>query len=77
MNDVKDNVGLKTFGLRKQVRHQLLAVDAFRSPGPVVDRARRHELPALFHPGDEHGREVGSGSVDGGGIARGAGAQND
>ena len=44
---------------------------------PVVDVGGGHELAALGEAGDEHGFQVGAGGVDGGGVAGGAGAEDE
>jgi hypothetical protein len=43
---------------------------------PVVDLGGGHQLAALGHAGDQHRVQVGAGGVDGGGVAGGAGAED-
>ena len=45
--------------------------------GPVVHFGGVHELAALGHAGNQHGFEIGAGGVNGGGVAGGAGAEDE
>ncbi len=44
---------------------------------PVVHLGGGDELAALGHAGNQHGLEVGTGGVNGGGIAGRAGAEDE
>ena len=57
--------------------HQLRALNAHHIGRPVVYLGRGHELAALGHAGDQHGVEVGTGGINGGGVASGAGAEDE
>ena len=57
--------------------HQVRALQPLDIPRPVVDIGGQHQLAALLHAGDEEQVEVGPGGVDGGGITRRAGSEDD
>ena len=76
VNDVKDDLGVKSLGLLKQVLHQLRALDAVDRTRPVVHFGGRHQLAALLHAGDQERLEIGAGGVDGGGVSRRTGADD-
>ncbi len=67
----------KARGVRFQARHQVGAEHALRVARPVVHLGSGHQLAAFFQTGKQHGREVGAGGVDGGGVAGGAGAEDE
>ena len=68
---------LEALGVLQKALHQLRPLHAAHVGGPVVDLGGGGQLPALGHAGDEHGVEVGTGGVDGGGVARRAGAEDE
>jgi DNA segregation ATPase FtsK/SpoIIIE-like protein len=74
---VEHDLGLEALGVREHARHQVRAHQAVRVAGPVVDFGGGHQLAALLQAGDEHRLEVGARGVDGGGVAGGAGAEDE
>ena len=77
MDVVVDDLGLETLRVAPHAIHQFRALDAFGVTRPVVHFGGRHELAALFDPGDQQGRAVGARGVDRGAVAGGAGTQDD
>ncbi len=73
---VEHDLGVKALGVREETRHQVGALDAVVVGGPVVDLGGRHQLAALREAGDQHRLEVGAGGVDGSGVARRAGSED-
>ena len=73
---VENELGVEAFGMLAHAFHQPRALQAFRVAGPVVHFRGGHELPALFHTGDQHRLQVGARGIDGGGVAGGAGSEN-
>ena len=76
MDLVENHFGAEALGVRLKARHQLGALHALRVGGPVVYIGGGHQLAALGDAGDDHGVQVGAGGVNGGGVAGGAGAEN-
>ena len=77
MDVVEDDLCAEAFGVGEEARHQLGALHALGVGRPVVHFGGGHELAALFDAGDDDGVEVGAGGVNGGGVAGGAGAEDD
>ena len=77
MDLVEDDFGVEALGVALETIHQLGALHAVDVGRPVVDFGGGHQLAALLHAGDDDGGEVGARGVDGGGIAGGAGTEND
>jgi hypothetical protein len=73
---VEDHLGVEALGVLLEARHQLGALHAVGVGRPVVHFGGGHQLAALGDAGDEHGLQVGAGGVDGGGVAGGAGAED-
>ena len=73
MDVIKDDFGFKATGVGLKALHELLALDAIDLGRPVIDLGGRGELPALRHPGNQHGLEIGACSINGGGITGRAG----
>ena len=73
---VEDDFGLEALRMRLHARHQVRAHQAVRVAGPVVHFGGGHQLAALLQAGDQHRLEVGAGGVDGGGVAGGAGTED-
>ena len=76
MDMVEHELGVEPLGMRMEALHELRPLDSRRVGGPVVDVGRGHQLPALGDAGDQDRLQVGSGGVDRGGVAGGAGAQD-
>ena len=76
MDLVEDHLGLEALGVLLEALHQVRALHAVGVGRPVVDVGGGHELAALRDAGDQHRAQVGAGGVDRGGIAGGAGAEN-
>ena len=74
---VKHHRGFEALHMGLHLLHQLRALQFRVATGPVLDFGGGGELPALLHARDHHWLQVGPRGVDGGGITRGAGAQND
>ncbi len=77
MDVIENDLGIEAAGMRLETGHQLRTLYAIGIGRPVVDIGRRHQLAALRKAGDQQGFQVGAGGVDGGGVAGGAGAEND
>jgi hypothetical protein len=76
MDVVENDLGVEATRVLLEALHQLGALHALRVGRPVVDVGGGRQLPALRHAGDQHRLEVGAGSIDGGGIAGGAGSED-
>src|SRR5699024_1667173 len=74
---IKDEFGFKALGVLLKTLHEFRPLHAHGVGRPVVDISGRHELAALFKPGDHDRVKVGPGSIDGGGVTSRAGAQNE
>ena len=74
---VEGDGGAEAFGLLLKPLHEFGSLNAINGGRPVVDLGSRHELSAVIHARDERGFEIGSGGVDGGSEAGGAGTEND
>jgi len=77
MNMIVDDFSGETLGVRLHAFHQRGTEQSVRVAGPVVHLRGGHELSALFHTGDQQGFAVGACGIDGGGVTRGAGSQDD
>ena len=77
LDHVEHDLGVKALSLIEQVLHELRAFDAVDGTRPVVDFGRRHQLSALFHPGDQERLEVGARRVNGGRVAGGPRTDDD
>ena len=77
MDVVENDLGFETPGVCFEALHQLGALNAVGISRPVVDLGGGHQLAALREAGDQHRLEVGTGGVDRGGVAGGAGAQDE
>src|SRR5574344_1374175 len=73
---VEHDLGFKALGVLQEALHQFRALHTMDIGGPVVHFGGGGQLAALGHAGDQHRVEVGARGVDGGGVAGGAGAQN-
>ncbi|MPM35580.1 hypothetical protein SDC9_82173 [bioreactor metagenome] len=73
---VEHDAGLEALGVLQKALHQLGALHAHHVGGPVVHFGGGHELAALGQAGDQQRLEVGARGVDGGGVASGAGAED-
>ena len=73
---VEDDLGLEALGVLQKALHQVRALHAVHVSGPVIHFGGGHQLSALRHAGDQHGVQVGARSVNGGGVARGARAED-
>jgi hypothetical protein len=67
---------MKTLGVLGHSLHQHRTLQAFNVAGPVVHLGGGHQLAALLQAGDQRRLEVGAGGVHGGGVAGGAGAED-
>ena len=73
---IEDDLGLEALGVLLEARHQVGALHAVGVGRPVVDVGRRHQLPALREAGDQHRLEVRARRVYCGGVAGGAGTED-
>jgi hypothetical protein len=73
---VEDDLGLEALGVLQEALHQLGALHAVDVGRPVVHLGGRHQLAALRDAGDQQRMQVGPGRVDGGGVAGGAGTED-
>ena len=73
---VEHDLGVEALGVLQEALHQVRALHAVDVGRPVVDVGRRHQLAALRDAGDEHRLQVGARGVDRGGVAGGAGAED-
>jgi hypothetical protein len=76
VNVIEDDFGVEALGVRFKAGHQFRALHAVGIGGPIVDIGGGHQLAALGHAGDHHRFQIGAGGIDGGGIAGGAGTQD-
>ena len=76
MNVVVNDFSLKEQGMFLETLHQFRTLHTVDVGRPVVDLRRGHQLTALRQAGNQYGLEVGSGSVNRGGIASGSGTKN-
>ena len=74
---VEDELGVEALGVLLEARHQVGPLHAVGVRRPVVDVGGRHQLAALRETGDQHGLQIGARRVYCGGVAGGAGAQDD
>src|SRR5690606_24273930 len=65
---VENNFRIESLRVREETLHELRALYAHRVSRPVVHIGGGHQLPTLFHSGDQHGRKVGACSIDGGAV---------
>ena len=72
----KIELGVEALGVLLEARHQVRALHAVGVGGPVVDVGGRHQLAALRETGDQHRLQVGARGVYCGGVAGGAGAED-
>jgi len=77
VNLVVDDGGVETLDMLGHLHHQLRPLQGRMSPGPVLDLRRGGELTPHLDTGDERRLEIGPGGIEGGRVARGAGAKND
>ena len=73
---VVDNLGVEALGVLAHALHQARPGEPVRIARPVVDFDGGHELTAFFDSREQHRLAVGARAIDGGGIASGAGAQD-
>ena len=69
--------GAEVLRLLLHVLHQVRAVDAFREAGKVLHQGGEGKLPAGFMAAHDQRFQIGARGVNGGGIARAAGTDND
>ena len=75
---VEDHLRAEPFGLLLQPVHELRALDAAGESGEVLHFGGVHQGTAGGdRTGDDQGFEPGPGGVDGGGVAGGAGPDDD
>jgi len=70
-------LGSEAGGLLLHVLNEFGTLDAFRPAGKVFDQSGDGELSAGLVALEDEWLEVGAGSIDGGGEAGAAGAEND
>ena len=75
-NVIKYYFSIKTFCVILHADHQVGTLQPLDVSGPVVDIGGRRQLTALLHAGDDHGLEVGSRGINGGGITCRSGTEN-
>jgi len=73
---VEHDLRFEALGVFQKALHQFRALHAVHVGGPVVDLGGGHQLATLGHAGDQQRVEVGTGGIDGGGVAGRAGTQN-
>jgi len=73
---VKNDFCLEAFCVLQKALHQLGPLHAMYIGGPVVDVSGGHQLATLCDAGYQDRIEVGSGRINGGSVASGAGAKN-
>lgn len=74
---VEHDFGTEAAGVFLETFHEFRPLNALGLGWPVVHLGSGHELAALREPGDENGLEVGACGVDGGGVAGGAGTEDE
>ena len=74
---VEDDFGFKALGVSLESLHQLGALHAHCIGRPVVHLGGGGQLPAGCKPGQQHRFEVGARGIDCGGVAGGAGTQDE
>jgi hypothetical protein len=72
-DDVVDDVRADIFRLLQHLFHHPRPLHGIGIAWIVLDFGRDHQLAALFHAGDEDRLQHGACGVDGGGVAGGAG----
>ena len=72
----KIDFGVEALGVLLEALHQVRALHAVGIGRPVVDVGGGHQLAALGQAGDQHRLQIGAGGIDGGGIAGGAGTED-
>ena len=74
---VEQDFGLEALGVTTHALHQLRPLHASIVAGPVVDVGGGGQLTTHLHAGDQERLEIGTCSVDGSGVTRRAGTEND
>jgi hypothetical protein len=73
---VEHDLRLEALGMFEEALHQLRPLHALGVGRPVIDIGGGHQLPALGQAGDQHRLQVGTRRIDRGGVAGGAGAED-
>ena len=76
-DQVMKNFGADVAGLRLHLLHQPGALHRGREAGVVLHVGGDHQLAARLQAGHQHGRQAGARRVDSGGVAGGAGADDE
>ena len=74
---VEQHLSLETLGVFAHALHQLRPLHPGVVAGPVVDVGGGGQLPPRLHAGDQQRLEIGACRIDGRGVARRAGSQDD
>ena len=61
---VEHDLGIESLGMLQKALHQFGPLHTIDIGRPVIDLGGGHQLAALCHAGNQHGFEIGSGSVD-------------
>ena len=69
MDLVENDLGVETLGMFAHFFHQRRPLQIRNAPRPVLDVSGRHQLSALFQPGNQNGGEIGTGGIHGSRIA--------
>jgi hypothetical protein len=74
---IEHHLGFEALGVRLKALHQVRPLHALGVGRPVVDLGGGHQLAALGHAGDQQRLQIGARRIDGGGVTRGAGAEDE
>jgi hypothetical protein len=69
---IVDDPSREPLGVAPHPLHEPRTLQTFDVPRPIVHLSGRHELAALFDPGDEERSAIRAGSVNRRAIARGS-----
>jgi hypothetical protein len=74
---VHDDLGIEALGVLTHALHEARPGEPVRVARPVVHLGGRHELPALFHAGEQERLAVRARGIDRGRVSGGSGTEDD
>ena len=77
MDVIEHQLCLEALGMRLKALHQVGPLHALGVGRPVVDIRGGHQLAALGHAGHQQRLQIGARRIDGGGVTRRAGAEDE